>query len=95
MEIHNWIRGLGYPESIAEYQSWINGDELAADPNVSDGTLLIYNSSFRVNAKVDFRGLFPTSLTTVSFDSATTDVEYVVAEATFKYDLYDIEKYES
>ncbi len=95
MELHNWIRGLGYPESVAEYQSWINQDELGADPNVSDGTLLIYNSNFRVSAKVKFRGLFPTSLTTVNFDSTTTDVEYVVAEAAFKYDLYDIEKYES
>ena len=54
-----------------------------------------YNSNFRVSAKVKFRGLFPTSLTTVNFDSTTTDVEYVVAEAAFKYDLYDIEKYES
>ena len=95
MELHNWIRGLGYPDSIAEYQKWIDGDELAADPNTSDGTLLIYNSNFRVNAKVHFRGLFPVSLSTIPFDSSTTDVEYVVAEAAFKYDLYDIEKYES
>ena len=94
-EIHDWLRGLTYPDSIEEYSNWIAGDELGSDPNTSDGSLLIYNSSFRVNSKINFRGHFPVSLSTIPFDSSSTDVEYVVAEAAFKYDIYDIEKYES
>jgi|TARA_R100000005_G_C4927731_1_gene158103 hypothetical protein len=92
--IQDWLRGLAYPETIEEYSEWIEGDQLKKDPNTSDGTLLIYNSSFRVCTKVKFRGLFPTSLTTVAFDAAATDVEYVTADVTFKYDIYDIEQYE-
>ena len=83
--IDDWMRGLRYPDSVAEYGSWIARDPLSenipVDPNISDGTLLIYNSNFRVNTKVKFRGLFPVSLSTISFGNDQVDVEYVVAEA--------------
>tara|TARA_B100000035_G_scaffold213471_1_gene182912 strand:+ start:374 stop:919 length:546 start_codon:yes stop_codon:yes gene_type:complete len=96
--IDDWMRGLAYPDSVAEYGSWIARDPLSenipVDPNISDGTLLIYNSNFRVNTKVKFRGLFPVSLSTISFAADQVDVEYVVAEASFKYRIFDIESYE-
>jgi hypothetical protein len=64
------------------------------DPNVSDGTLIIYNSNSNANLLVKFQGLFPTSLSTIEFDATKTDLQYVVAIATFKYAIYDIIKYE-
>ena len=92
LEVHNWMRGLGYPESIAEYDKWRLSDPYnpQLDPNVSDGTLTIYNSNYQPVATVKFRGLFPTYLSTIEFDSTDTEVRYVTADATFKYALYDI-----
>jgi len=94
--IQNWMRGLGYPESIYEYSEWKQSDpnNPNQDPNVSDGTLMIYNSNFQPSSLVKFQGLFPTSLSDIDFDATATDVQYAVATVTFKYVLYKISRYE-
>lgn len=95
LQIHNWIRGLGYPQSVAEYQELLNQDEYNpgvqdASSGQSDGSLIVYNSNYHSAATVNFKGLFPTSLSTIDFDSKSTDVQYVTADVVFKYTLYDI-----
>ena len=94
--IQNWMRGLGYPESVYEYTEWKNSDpdNPGQDPNVSDGTLIVYNSNFRPSSMVYFQGMFPTSLSAIDFDSTQTDVQYATASVTFKYVLYKISNYE-
>lgn len=94
--VQNWLRGLGYPESVYEYSEWKNSDpnNPNQDPNVSDGTLVIYNSNFQPSTLVTFQGLFPTSLSAINFDAKQTDVQYATASVTFKYVLYKISNYE-
>lgn len=41
-------------------------------------------------ARVNFKDMFPVQLTQVEFDAQTTDINYIVAEATFKYTVFDI-----
>ena len=57
----------------------------------SDATLIVYNSSFNEIVKVKFRDVFPVSLSTINFDAGAGDIDYVTADATFKYSIYDIE----
>ena len=57
----------------------------------SDATLIVYNSSFNEIVKVKFRDVFPVSLSTINFDASVGDIDYVTADATFKYSIYDIE----
>lgn len=92
LEIQKWMRGLGYPNSIQEYSDWIRSDpnNPNMDPNLSDGSLLVYNSNFNVVATVRFKGLFPVSLSTIDFDATLQDPTYVTADVTFKYSIYDI-----
>lgn len=94
--IQNWLRGLGYPESVYEYSEWKDSDpnNPNQDPNVSDGTLIIYNSNFKPSTLVTFQGLFPTSLSAITFDAKQTDVQYATASVNFKYVLYKISNYE-
>jgi hypothetical protein len=95
VEIHNWMRGLGYPENISEYNNWKYSDITnTSDPNISDGTLIIYSSNNNHNISVKFQGLWPTSLSTITFDSTDTDVQYVTASVSFKYTIYNIINYE-
>ena len=54
---------------------------------------MIYNSNYNPVASVSFKGLFPTSLSTINFDATNTDVQYVTAQVNFKYTLYDITTY--
>jgi hypothetical protein len=95
--IQSWMRGLGYPESIYEYMQWMQSDPInpTQDPNVSDGTLIIYNSNFQPSTLVTFQGMFPTSLSDIDFDATSADLQYAVATVTFKYVLYKITSYES
>ena len=92
MKIHNWMTGLGYPESTKEFK------DLTTDPNIStraldqqfsDGSLHILNSNFRDVAIVKFRDLFPVYLTSLEFETSDTDIQYFTAEVTFKYTIYD------
>ena len=98
MEIQNWIRGIGYPDSLKEIYNWQNSNEkfenqIKSQMNLySDGTLLIYTSNQNINLKVVFTGLFPVDLSPLSFDATDTDIEYFTAEATFKYTIYNIQK---
>ena len=99
MEIQNWIRGLGFPESLKEFHDLqkegeenigSNYGQLAPHDIYSDGTLQILSSNLVPKFKVVFNDLFPYSLSTVTFDATDTDIEYFTANVTFKYTIYKI-----
>ena len=92
MDIHNWLTGLGFPETPQQFTDKTTDEESQRDMNEqwSDGSLSILNSNFRTIAIVKFSDLFPTSLTSLDFDATETDVNYFTAEATFKYTVYNI-----
>ena len=92
MAIHNWITGLGYPESTDQFKSLTTNSEGETDllEQFSDGSLHILNSNYRTVATVKFRDLFPISLSSLDFEATDTDVNYFTAEVTFKYTIYDI-----
>ena len=98
MEIHNWMRGLGYPESLQEIYDLKEDAEY--NPNTvknsdiqyySDGTLQILNSNQLPRFNVKFYNMFPVSLSTLTFDATQTDINYFTAQVTFKYTIFDIE----
>ena len=93
MKIHNWMSGLGYPDSTKEFKDLTtdpNTSGRALDQQFSDGSLHILNSNFRDVAIVKFRDLFPVYLTSLEFEASDTDIQYFTAEVTFKYTIYDI-----
>ena len=97
MEIQNWLRGLGFPESIQEFRDLETSgtvprrDYVQSGQDIySDGTLQILSSNFNAKFNVNFKDLFPVSLTTLTFDATDTDIEYFTADATFKYTAYNI-----
>ena len=95
MEIQNWIRGLGFPESVQEFrdlkkENILGPNGLTNDDIYSDGTLQILSSNLVPQFQVVFEDLWPYSLSTLSFDATDTDIEYFTAEATFKYTIYDL-----
>ena len=92
MAVHNWLTGLGFPETTQQFK------DLTTDKNgirdlkyqFSDGSLHILNSNFRDIAIVKFKDLFPVSLTSLEFEATDTDINYFTAEVTFKYTVYNI-----
>ena len=96
MEIQNWMRGIGFPESLQEIYDWQSNNTKFEQPNksqmnlYSDGTLIVLNSNQNTNFQVKFRSMFPIALSTLQFDATNTDIEYFTADATFKYMMYNI-----
>ena len=99
MEIQNWIRGLGYPESLQEFQDLDDSGQLTdafgffkngRDDIYSDGTLQILSSNLVPAFQVVFTDLFPYTLSTVTFDATDTDIEYFTADVSFKYTIYNL-----
>ena len=92
MKIHNWKRGLVYPETTKEYKDLTNNSQGIRDSEeaFSDGSLHILNSNYRDVAIVKFSDLFPIGLTSLDFEASDTDVNYFTAEVVFKYTVYNI-----
>ena len=92
MAVHNWLTGLGYPETTQQFKDLTTNDDGISDlkEQFSDGSLHILNSNFRTQAIVKFKDLFPTSLTSLEFEASDADVNYFTAEVGFKYTVYNI-----
>ena len=100
LAIYKWITGLGYPESLGQYNQ-LKKDDIRTDASASDdadpryfefsdATLQVLNSNYRPSVLVNFKDAFPTSLSTLDFDVTTRDYSFFTASVTFKYLIYDI-----
>jgi len=96
MEIQNWMRGLGLPESLKQIYDLQSDNTYIKNRNgtnlniYSDGTLQILNSNLRPNFQIKFYDLFPYDLTTLLFDATENDTTFMSAEVKFKYTCYEI-----
>jgi len=92
MAIHNWIVGLGYPDSTESFRNLTTNESGTRDllEQFSDGSLHILNSNYRDVAIVKFKDLFPVSLSSLNFEASDTDINYFTADVIFKYTLYTI-----
>ena len=94
MEIQKWIRGLGYPEKLSEFRELekeaIIGPEGKFSNIFSDGVLQILSSNNIPRYQVNFKDLWPYTLSTIDFDATDTDIEYFTADVSFKYTIYNL-----
>ena len=92
MRIHNWLTGLGFPDSAQQFIDKTTNEDGIRDEKdqFSDGSLHILNSNFKDIAVVKFKDLFPIYLTSLEFDATESDLNYFTADVTFKYTIYDI-----
>mgnify|MGYP003321993487 FL=1 len=78
--IHSWIRDNG------------NADQMARTTPEKDiltnGQLHIVTSQYNPAFVVEFKDIFPVSLSGLQFDATITDVEYITAEVTFKHQQF-------
>ena len=92
MAVHNWLTGLGFPETPQQFINKTTDSDGIRDleEQFCDGGLHILNSNLRDVAIVKFKNLFPVSLTSLSFDATETDINYFTASASFRYTVYNI-----
>lgn len=78
-------------ENYVETFDWIHN--LAQTKNAEDfkvdATLLILSSHNNVVKEIAFKGVFPTSMSAVEFDTQTESIEYVQMDITFNYTNFE------
>lgn len=95
VELHNWLIGLGFPESHEQYASFIRNGSDGLNPNPSlisssDAVLQILGASNNPVRTVQFVNVLPTSLQSVQLQSTSPDTIYLAGVATFTYTYYKI-----
>lgn len=93
LAVYKWMIGLGFPESAKQFKEFTKGvreGEIDYLDQYSDGSLTILNSNYNPVVVVKFKDLFPTSLSSVEFNTTDTDINYFTAEVVFTYTVYDI-----
>ena len=100
LAIYKWITGLGYPESLGQYEQLKKDDNRTnrmisdqGDPlyfQYSDATLQVLSSNYRPSVLINFKDAFPISLSTLEFDVSQRDYNFFTASVTFKYTIFNI-----
>ena len=86
--LHNWMRSIaGGGESLRER---IKLEDSGYHVRW-DGSLAVLNSNMQTNFFVTFRDLIPVSLNALEFNATIDGSEYAVAQASFRYAVYDIQ----
>lgn len=91
LEIHNWIRGIGFPKNHTEFAALEDQVPVTGEGLTSDISLIVMNSDRQPKVNIVFRDAFPITLSSIIFDQAQAGLDYVTAAATFKYTLYEVE----
>jgi hypothetical protein len=91
LEIHNWIRGLGKPQDYQEYANISKEDPMTGEGIYSDISLVVLSSTKMPNYELIFIDAHPVSLSGLTFNTTSTDVNFITASAQFKYTLYNIQ----
>lgn len=90
LEIHNWLRGLGFPDDFAEYRGILNEDPMLGGGLKSDATLIITTNGKSPNVECVFNDIFPIALSDLDFATTDATVNYIEVTATFRYTEYKI-----
>ena len=92
MIIHNWLTGLGFPETTKQFKDLTTNSDGVRDyrEQFTDGSLSILNSNYNTVAIVKFRDLYPVSLTSLDFQAGEPDINYFTASVDFKYTIYEV-----
>jgi len=78
--VHTWIRDVGNADQMAR---------TTPEENIlTNGQLHIVTSQYNPAFIVEFRDIFPVSLSGLQFDATMTDVEYITAEVVFKHQQF-------
>ena len=81
-DMENYIETFNWLHNIAQNKS--------AEDFKEDATLLILNSHNNVTKEIHFKGVFPTSISGVEFNTQLSDIEFAQVDITFGYTYFEI-----
>jgi len=91
LEIQNWLRGSG-KQSFEQYKELATNPTFTGESLKSEISVTVLSSAKRPNYEIVFEDAFPISISALTFDTTNEDVDYLEAEASFRYTKYEINK---
>ena len=92
LDVFNWIKGLGFPETQEQYAELEKHPQWSGEGLVSDGTVVILSSAMNANVEFVFTDMWPTSLSGFEMNSRDSSVEYIECTADFKFTSMKVRK---
>jgi hypothetical protein len=92
-QIHDWMRGIAFPESFDERQNLklqTRFSEKSQYPQYSDAELITLAANNTPKTKFHFIDLFPIQVSGIPFDIRIGSEQTITATAIFKFKRYDI-----
>tara|TARA_B100000929_G_scaffold179853_1_gene142435 strand:- start:260 stop:790 length:531 start_codon:yes stop_codon:yes gene_type:complete len=93
IEIYNWMTALGFPREYAQFAALKQESSGSQDTKYSDLDIILHTNKSNPNYRVKFTDVFPTSLSSIMFDSTPTGMDPIAVDATFNFrGQFNIEK---
>lgn len=94
IEVFEWMEEIG---TMVDFKSNISAQSTRKHPGqfgdfFSNSKISITNSSYKTKLEVDIHDMFPIALSGIQFNSTSSDNEPIVANATFAYTYYSINR---
>ena len=98
-ERHDWIRAMTFPTDFQEYRALSKLSETSAirrynklPPQYTDATMSVYTNKNNLNLKIVYKDLFPTTLSSILFNSSDSADNVLTADVSFRFSYYNIER---
>ena len=88
LSIYDWITALGFPTQELQKKRQLLKEKMELK---TDAILTVLTSNMNAQMNFKFQECFPINLSAIQFDSSLTDVEYVTADVSFRYDIYQVQ----
>jgi hypothetical protein len=89
MELFNWMTALGKPQSFDQYRTLANQAVPGTGEGIySDAILTVLSSAKNPQIVVNYRNIFPTDLSQLTFSATEDSINYVECTATFAYEMF-------
>lgn len=94
--LNTWLFGLGFPINHKQYTDFLSQDTITQGSSeltksMSDASLFILTNNNTENKIITFKNVFPVSLESLTFTGVDNDVNYLIGNATFRYNYYTFE----
>ena len=93
-EIYTWLTALGFPRDYEQFKTLKPASEASEYASMfSDMDIMLQTNKSNPNYKITFNDVFPTSLSSVQFDTSVSALEPIVVDATFNFKgMFNINK---
>ena len=94
-EIYSWLTALGFTRDYEQFKTLKPASEASQYLSMfSDVNIILNTNKSNPNYKITFNDVFPTSLSSVQFDTSVSALEPIIVDATFNFKgMFHIEKF--